>query len=297
MRAPTFLLRFYVVGTVCKVKFVNFAKLYYYYRTMKLCYRNTLIIAFTLVGLNAFGWGQKGHDVTAYIAEQHLTPATKQAVERLFDGNSLVYWANWLDNASHTAPFAYTKTWHYKNIDEGERYEEAKANPSGDAVTAVRGMIEKLKSSDTSDEEKTLALKILVHVMGDLHQPMHLGHATDLGGNRIKVKFFGRDTNLHSIWDGSLLESAHKWSYSEWQQQIDRVSEGEYDAFVAGSVDDWAKETMNLAGIAYRNTPAGSNVSYNEIAKAAPTIELQLLRGGLRLAHVLNTIFDSTYNK
>ena len=67
--------------------------------------------------LQVFGWGQKGHDTVAYIAECHLTPATKQAVESLLDGKSIVYWANWLDNASHTPEYAYSKTWHYKNID------------------------------------------------------------------------------------------------------------------------------------------------------------------------------------
>lgn len=264
---------------------------------MKKYFRLVFVLGFALLNLNAFGWGQKGHDVTAYIAEQHLTPTTKKAIDNILDGYSIVYWANWLDNASHTAPYAYTKTWHYKNIDEGERYEEAKANPGGDVVTAIKGMSEKLADKNVSVEEKALALKILVHVMGDLHQPMHMGHATDLGGNRVKVKFFGRETNLHSIWDGSLLESAHKWSYTEWQQQIDRATPGEQAAFVAGNVDDWAKETLAQAGLAYRNTPAGANVSYNEIAAAAPVIELQLLRGGLRLAHVLNGIFDPEYNK
>lgn len=264
---------------------------------MKKCFRFASVIIFIFFSLNAFGWGQKGHDVTAYIAEQHLTPAAKQAVDNIFDGYSLVYWANWLDNASHTAPYAYTKTWHYKNIDDGERYEEAKANPGGDAVTAIKAMSEKLADNQTSAADKALALKILVHVMGDLHQPMHMGHATDLGGNRVKVKFFGRETNLHSIWDGSLLESAHKWGYTEWQQQIDRLTPGEQEAFIAGNVDDWAKETLAQAMLVYRNTPAGANVSYNEIAAAAPVIELQLLRGGLRLAHVLNSIFDPDYQK
>ena len=161
----------------------------------------------------AFGWGQKGHDVTAYIAEQHLTPTTTAAINDILNGRSIVYWANWLDNASHTQPYAYTKTWHYKNIDEGVRYEEAPANPSGDAVTAIRGQIESL-TGVTKCPDPALALKILVHVVGDLHQPLHLGHATDLGGNRITIKYFGRDNKLHSIWDNALVDGAHKWSYT-----------------------------------------------------------------------------------
>lgn len=246
----------------------------------------------TIVSLNAFGWSQKGHDVTAYIAEQHLTPTTRAAVESLLDGKSMVYWANWLDNASHQRPLAYTKTWHYKNIDEDVRYEEAPANPAGDAVTAIKSRIEILNDPASTVEERQLALKILIHVMGDIHMPLHMGHATDLGGNRIKVKFFNRENNLHSVWDSSLPEAAHKWSYTEWQQQIDRANPATADSIVSGNVDDWAKETVGIASQVYVYFQPGRNISYNDIARWTPVIEEQFLRGGLRLAAILNSIFD-----
>lgn len=252
------------------------------------------IIMLTSV-LSAMPWSQKGHDVVANIAQRHLTPATAAAVDSLLDGKSMVYWANWLDNASHTPDYAYTKTWHYKNVDEGVRYEEAQANPSGDAVTAVKQQIELLSNPSTPGADPTLALKILIHVTGDMHQPIHMGHATDLGGNRVKVKYFGRDTNLHSVWDGSLVESAHKWSYTEWSDQIDRVSKEQEAAIVDGSIDDWAKQTLVLATQVYRSTPEGTNLSYDQVAAATPVIEQQLLNGGLRLAHLLNLIFDPDY--
>lgn len=246
----------------------------------------------TIVSLNAFGWSQKGHDVTAYIAEQHLTPTTRAAVESLLDGKSMVYWANWLDNASHQRPLAYTKTWHYKNIDEDVRYEEAPANPAGDAVTAIKSRIEILNDPASTVEEHQLALKILIHVMGDIHMPLHMGHATDLGGNRIKVKFFNRENNLHSVWDSSLPEAAHKWSYTEWQQQIDRTNPATADSIVSGNVDDWAMETVGIASQVYVYFQPGRNISYNDIARWTPVIEEQFLRGGLRLAAILNSIFD-----
>lgn len=254
-----------------------------------------MAMALVATSLNALGWGQKGHDVTAYVAEKHLTDKTRAAVDSLLGGKSMVYWANWLDNASHTPAMAYTKTWHYKNIDEGVRYEEAPANPAGDAVTAIKSQIETLNNPSAPGADQVLALKILVHVMGDLHQPMHMGHATDLGGNRVTVKYFNRDSKLHSIWDTSLVESAHKWSYSEWQDQIDREDEAARKAIVAGSVDDWAKETVAICSEVYKAMPEGASVSYNEVAAWTPTIETQLLRGGLRLAHVLNMIFDEDY--
>lgn len=254
-------------------------------------------LLFSLIAVSAFAWGQKGHDVTAYIAEQHLTPTTKAAVESMLDGKSIVYWANWLDNASHQRPLAYTKTWHYKNIDEGVRYEEAPANPAGDAVTAIKSRIEILNDPEATPEERDLALKILVHVVGDLHMPLHMGHATDLGGNRIKVKFFDRETNLHSAWDSSLPEAAHKWSYAEWQQQIDRLNPAQQAQIINGSVDDWAKETVAIASDVYTYFQPGARISYNQIAHWTPVIEQQFVRGGLRLAHILNSIFDPEYTR
>lgn len=241
--------------------------------------------------LMSWGWGQKGHDVTAYIAEQHLAPAAKEAVNDLLDGKSMVYWACWLDNASNTPEYAYTKTWHYKNVDEGVKYEDMTPNPKGDAVTAVKSSIETLKSTTASRDEKVLALKILIHVVGDMHQPMHMGHATDLGGNQVKIKFFNRDRNLHGVWDSDLIDGAHKWSFTEWQVQLDRLSEAQEEALTKGSIDDWAKETMAITTQVYKATPAGTDLRYNDIARWTPIIEQQVLTGGIRLAYLLNTIF------
>lgn len=248
------------------------------------------------VAIAAMAWGQKGHDVTAYIAERHLTPAAAAAVDSLFEGKSLVYWSNWLDNASHTPEYAYTKTWHYNNVDEHETYDTRKAAPDGDAITALRYCIGILAANGNSRQEKSLALKMLAHILADIHQPLHMGHATDAGGNKIKLKYFGRDTNLHSIWDNSLPESAHKWSYTEWQQQIDRVTPVGEKIIISGNIDDWARQSVEVASGIYRFFHQGKHVSYNDVAYWAPVIEEQLLKGGLRLAHLLNTIFDPAYN-
>lgn len=254
-----------------------------------------LSIIALLTAITAAAWSQKGHDVTAYIAQQHLTPATRAAVDSILEGRSMVYWANWLDNASYQMEHAYTKTWHYKNIDAGMTYAEAPINPQGDAVTAINTMIATLSDPNVTPDRALLSMKILIHIMGDLHQPMHLGHATDRGGNSVKLKFFDRQTNLHSIWDSSLVESGHKWSYTEWQQQIDRADAATEAAIISGNVDDWAAQTADIATECYVYFRPGAKVMYNDIARWTPVIEQQLLRGGLRLAHVLNTIYDPDY--
>lgn len=248
--------------------------------------------AAALCALSAFAWGQKGHDTTAAIAERHLTAATADSVAAILDGMSPVYWANWLDNASHTPNYAYTKTWHYKNIDAGQDYDSVPPAPRGDIVTGLREQIAILRSPASTRSQKNLALKIVIHLMGDLHQPMHIGHACDLGGNRTQVRFFDSGTNLHSVWDTKLPNAAHAWTYTEWTDQLDRVPENRQAEITAGDIDDWAKETMGIATRLYDFFPPGSKISYNEIAAWTPTVEQQFLRGGLRLARVLNGIFD-----
>lgn len=256
---------------------------------MKTNYRCLFAGIGLLTGLTAFPWGQKGHDTVAYIAECNLTPEAKAAAEKLLDGKSIVYYANWLDNASHTPEYAYSKTWHYKNIDAGETFESARKNDKGDIVTALTEQMEILGDKSKSKEERALALKMVVHFLGDIHQPMHLGHASDLGGNRWEVRYFKSPKNLHSVWDSSLVESAHKWSYTEWQQQIDRATPEEKSEILSLSApSDWAKETYEIGKEVYEKTPQDTNIEYNYIAEWTPVIEKQFLRGGLRLADILN---------
>lgn len=245
----------------------------------------------------AFSWGQKGHDVTAHIAERHLTDATRAAIDSIFDGRSIVYWCNWLDNASHTPEYAYTKTWHYKNIDEGEDFATAAINPNGNIELALYQIIADFKNGGLDKEQAVLNLRMLVHLMGDLHQPMHLGRLSDLGGNLCKIKYFGRDANLHGVWDTNIPESAHKWSYTEWADQIDRPALYDPDYVLAGTISDWARQTWIIAKDVYGSTPEGTNISYDYVAMFTPVVEQQFLYGGLRLAHILNGIFDPDYSK
>lgn len=256
-----------------------------------------LTIALAAAGLQAFGWGQKGHDVTVFIAENHLTPTSLKEITELLDGKSMVYWANWLDNASHTPEYAYTKTWHYKNIDDGLEYEEAPLHPDGDITRAIYHSVSVLQNPESTKADKQLALKMLVHLMGDIHQPMHMGHASDLGGNRWTVNYFGRDANLHSVWDSSVPESAHKWTYTEWNNQINRATPEETAVILEnGNPNVWGKETFEICKNVYTLTPQGTKISYDYVSDWTPVVENQLLKGGLRLADVLNSIFDHEYN-
>ena len=98
-----------------------------------------------------------------------------------------------------------------------------------------------------------------------------MGHRSDRGGNQVKITSFNRNTNLHSYWDSEIVEFVHKWSYSEWQYQIDRVSAEEEAKIVAGDFDTWAKEGVDIARGIYADTPEGTRVSYDYVAKYATT--------------------------
>ena len=245
-----------------------------------------------LIPTLASAWGQKGHDVVAYIAEKHLSKRTLKRVTEVLDGNSLVYVANWMDNASHTDEYAYTKTWHYVNVDPDEgSYNNSTKASSGDVVTAINDIVDRIKSGTLTAEQERAELMMLVHLVGDMHCPMHAGMKSDRGGNGTKVKYFGKQRNLHSVWDSEIVESAHRWSYSEWQQQVDRASRKEQKAVAQGHPNDWIEETVLLARDIYATSSTGENLSYDYVAHYAPVVEQQLLKGGIRLAKILEELY------
>lgn len=245
----------------------------------------------------ALAWGQKGHDTVAYIAECHLTPEAAARVSAIFHGYSPVYYSNWMDNASHTPEYAYTSTWHYYNIDEGQTLETMPRHPKGDVLSAIAQLTEQLGSGTLTPEKEAEALKMLVHLVGDMHCPMHAGRQTDRGGNNVPVVYFGRPAKLHSIWDSDLIESAHRWSFTEWQQQIDRLPEEEAAEAIKGTPEEWFMETAAIAAGIYADTPEGTKISYDYVNKYAPVIEQQLVRGGLRLASILNNLYSTPVHK
>lgn len=254
--------------------------------------RVLLTLLAAIYTLTCFGWGQKGHDTVAYIAECNLKSKTYKKVVQILGGHSLVYYANWMDNASNTDAYRYTKTWHYANVDEGFTYDTMSKNPKGDVVTAIEDIVAKLKSGELTPEEEAVNLKFLIHLVGDVHAPMHAGRLSDLGGNKTYVTYFGKKTKLHSLWDTPLVEDIHRWSYTEWQQQLDKhCSKALKREIMSGTAADWLNESHKIAVDIYAESTEGKKLSYDYQNRFAPSLERQLLAGGLRLAMLLNEIY------
>ena len=254
-------------------------------------YLLTLIVALS-VTFNAFAWGAKGHDIVAYVAEQNISKKALKRITTVLEGKSMVYVANWMDNASHTPEYDYTKTWHYVNVEPTEQtYARSEKESKGDVVVAINTIIERIKSGELSSEEERIDLMMLIHLVGDMHCPMHAGHKSDRGGNGTKVKYFGELKKLHSVWDSEIVESAHRWSHTEWAEQIDRLAPKAKQAIAQGGPNDWIEESVALADRIYDASTVNTNLSYDYVAEFAPVVELQLLRGGLRLAAILEELY------
>lgn len=244
-------------------------------------------------GIPAFGWGSKGHEVIASIAEAHLNKRTKKEVRKLLDGHTMVYYATWMDEIRNDPAYAFTRTWHYANVDEGKTYETMDKQPDGDVVTATLLSIKQLKNKNLSDSVRSEYLKYLIHMIGDMHCPMHAGRATDRGGNDYPVVWKKEKTNLHRVWDDLLINEAKKWNTIEWAAYIDvDMNKKQRKAIEAGGPLDWFKESVVVAKDIYDNTPENQEIPTKDyVRKYTPVVEGQFLKAGYRLAGLLNMIF------
>ena len=250
---------------------------------------------------SAFAWGPKGHDVVAAIAEQHLTPKTKRKINKLLDGKSIVQYASWMDNIQNSPYWEYsynkTKSWHYANVDKGYTYETMPKNPEGDVVSGLEFLTKEMTENykELTDSMRVDYLKMIVHLVGDLHCPMHAGRLSDRGGNDTKVIWFKEQSSMHSVWDSKIIDAAKKWSHTEWCNYLDRTDRKFRKEITKGEYEEWFVETVAEAARFYEYVESTGQemptLSYQFVFDFSPTLERQLLYGGYRLAYVLNTIF------
>jgi hypothetical protein len=258
--------------------------------------KRSLILTFILLTLScfsAFGWGKTGHRIVAQIAEQNLSKSAKKKINRLLDNYPMAYYSNRADEikSDTTGQWEHTFIWHYVNIPSGMQrndFEKAVYNVKQDNLYSELVKLEEtLKSKESTDEQKRIALCFIIHLVGDMHQPMHVGREDDLGGNRIYVEWFSRKTNIHAVWDSDLID-LEKYSYTEYASILNILPENQKNKLTEGSLMDWLYETYLITTEIYSSINKGDQLSYNYQYKYKKTLELQLQRAGLRLASILN---------
>lgn len=241
------------------------------------------------VPVNAFG--PTGHRVIGRIAENHLTPRAKRAVSELLGSETLAQVSTWADEIRSDPAWDHSATWHYVTIEDDETYQTSSNNPRGDVIEAIERFTHVLRDANADREDKIVALRWLVHLVGDVHQPLHVGRGADRGGNRIGAKWFGEYMNMHAIWDEGLIESTNL-SFSELAEFIDIESTKQIEAWQKSTIRDWAQESMNLRNQAYEVPEPSVRGSYKYAFKNMPLIKQRMLQAGVRLAGLLNNSFS-----
>jgi hypothetical protein len=237
----------------------------------------------------ALAWGKTGHRVAAKIADQHLSGLARAQVREILGVESLDEAGTWPDDMkSNPDPF-WQKTaspWHYVTVG-GFTYD--KAPPEGDAVFALNKFRATLLDPVTSKADRQLALRFIVHLVADLHQPLHAGKPGDRGGNDVKVKWFGRDTNLHAVWDSALVDD-QQLSFTELAERLQRHTTNQQviDWWVENPVV-WIGESTQIRDTIY---PARPDLGWDYIYYHTPTVNRRLKQAGVRLAAYLNDLFE-----
>ncbi len=258
--------------------------------------KSKVIILFLLVSSIVYAndkeliWGQTGHRVVGEIAYHYLTKRAKRNLNKLLNGEGLAMISTYADDIKSDRAYDKHKPWHYVNFKDGETYETSKKNPKGDLVTGIQECKKIILDPNSSKKDKIHYLKLLVHLIGDLHQPLHVGRAEDRGGNAIRVQWFRRNTNLHSVWDSKMLDS-YGMSYSELSSNLNKLSKNKVKALQQGGIVDWVNETRVLTTKVYASAKKEENLSYRYMYDHFSTVKSQLQKGGIRLAKVLNELF------
>lgn len=257
---------------------------------MKLKRRFVLLLVVS-ISLYTMAYDALGHRIIADIAYANLTTKARKQCDKVLGLHGIVYTATWADEIRSDKQYDYSYKWHYQNLKDSLTLSEIKflfENPVAEGehlIYAIKTMSERLKNDKTDAE----ALKFLVHFMADLHQPMHLGRAEDLGANKISVQWFGKTTNLHAVWDGMISEG-QKMSYSEYSQFLQDKYASEKAKKQAETLIESVNNVYKLRTEIYSIGVSDKN-NYNYIYQFSAKNNEMLFSAGIQLAKRLNELF------
>ncbi len=240
-------------------------------------------------------WGVLGHRIVGEIADSYLTARAKKEIEKILGNESIAMASNWADFIKSDSSYAYLSPWHYVNLKAGLTKSELESylakDTATDAFTRLNFLVKQLKNKELSPENKLMYLRLLIHLVGDIHEPMHTGRSEDLGGNRVKLIWFNAPTNLHSIWDDQLI-AFQQLSYTEYARAINHTTRLQRTTWQAPPVSQWFYESYQISERLYSEIrQPDEKLSYRYNFDHVQELNEQLLKGGVRLAGLLNDIF------
>tara|TARA_X000001036_G_scaffold19675_1_gene16519 strand:- start:7947 stop:8717 length:771 start_codon:yes stop_codon:yes gene_type:complete len=253
------------------------------------------VIFIVLSIFSSLNWGSTGHRVIAEVATNYLTDNARFKINKILDGETLVNASTFADDIKSDSRYDKYYDWHFLNMELDDEYEEIIPSDKGDVYLAINQCIDIIESDSASDSDKSFYLKLLVHFVGDLHQPLHIGRYEDRGANRIYVKWFGRNSNLHRVWDSEMINS-HNMSYSELALNLPNpdfliLTEKAKD-FERNDILNWVDEIHEYTNKIYRDVSIDDKLGYEYQYKNFGTVKDLLLIGGIRLSKILNYLFD-----
>ncbi|MFW5759583.1 MAG: S1/P1 nuclease [Cyclobacteriaceae bacterium] len=250
----------------------------------------TLIAIFYLGlgGVSAF-WGKTGHRVVGEVAEQYLSKRAKKNIKKVLGNESLAMASNYMDFIKSDPAYQHLNPWHYATIPDSLNYAQAGTPAEGDAIRAIELLKQELIKKEFSEGDELFTLRCLIHLVGDIHQPLHVGNGLDRGGNDVKVTYFGRSSNLHRVWDSQIID-AEQLSYTEYASSINFIEKKLVKKWQKDPLIEWANESKMLRSQVYQ-LPEDNKLSYRYIYDNIDIINQRLLQAGVRLAGILNEIY------
>ena len=224
----------------------------------------------------------------AELAFSRLSETTKAEVMKFLDGKRIEDAANWMDEIRSDHSYDYLKPFHYINIDKGEKFNPAS---TGNIYSEINRIRHDLQSLDKlKDEEVKTDLLELMHLVGDIHQPLHCGYGIDKGGNTVQVSFFGTGSNIHKVWDSEMIDYK-KLSLQEVLGSKLYTPE-EIAAIKNAGIEAWVDESRSYLDNCYAFR--GNKIDEDYVDANIAIIESRLYKAGIRLAALLEMYFGNT---
>ena len=258
-----------------------------------------LSLVFTAVmTLDAMAWGGLGHRTIAEIAERHLTPTAKANIEKYTGGTPLADYSIWLDMVRKNEPYyaELTDGWHASIVtaDCKSLHEVREKYRKGRDAVSVTLMYEEMfrHREKLTDSAVMVAIKAIVHMVGDMHCPANVRYTDNDNGCKFNVTYLGYDRTYHRVWDASILNYGHKkWSYQQYADKLDTYNAKEIKRVTAGWLEDWMEENGRVVRPTLDWVKPGDELYLDFVEKAQPMAHELIQKAGYRLAKVLNVFF------